>query len=263
MSARLSVSTWSLHPVLGNPPFWGVGEQPCGETSGGISLLELLPRIAEFGIGTLEVTHFHLPSLEAAYLKDLRVKLDQSGLELWSFLIDDGDVTGPDAERDEAWIASLLPVAQQLGARCVRVIAGKAQPAPEALARSRAALERLAGAAAGCDLRLLTENWFDLLSTPDAVRTVLDGTGAELNFDFGNWSGPNKYEALREIAPLAVGSHAKAHFEDDVIDAADFEQCLQLLKNADFGGPYSLVCDGAADRWRGLADMKQIAGRYL
>ena len=65
---RLSVSTWSLHRQLGKPGFTGPAHdmQIPIEThdKGPISLLELPAHVAEFGIRTLEICHFHLPSVE-------------------------------------------------------------------------------------------------------------------------------------------------------------------------------------------------------
>jgi len=140
----------------------------------------------------------------------------------------------------------------------VRVIAGKAAPTPENLAQSRTALTRLAATSPQFQVRVLTENWFDLLSTPEAVHELMQGLNVGLNFDFGNWSSADKYAQLAEIAPLAEGSHAKAHFENEQIDVADFERCLRILRDAHFSSPYSLVCDNAADRWRALGQMRAI-----
>ena len=72
---RLSVSTWSLHRHLGKPGFTGPAHdmQIPIEThdKGPISLLELPAHVAEFGIRTLEICHFHLPSVEKTYLAEL------------------------------------------------------------------------------------------------------------------------------------------------------------------------------------------------
>ena len=135
---RLSVSTWSLHRQLGKPGFTGPahGMQIPLEThnKGPISLLELPARIAEFGIHTLEICHFHLPSIEKSYLGELRAALADADVELFSLLIDDGDITHPsEAERDIAWIEKWIDIAGELGARCARVIGGKAC----AISRSR------------------------------------------------------------------------------------------------------------------------------
>ena len=39
--------------------------------------LELPARVAEFGIHTLEICHFHLPSVEKSYLAGLRAALTE------------------------------------------------------------------------------------------------------------------------------------------------------------------------------------------
>ena len=62
---KLSVSTWSLHRVLG-PTYWDSPANPSREAKtpygpGSISLLEVPARIAELGIHLLEICHFHLP----------------------------------------------------------------------------------------------------------------------------------------------------------------------------------------------------------
>ena len=40
-------------------------------------------------------------------------------------------------------------------------------------------------------VRIVTENWFDLLSSPREVHHVLDAVGDQLGFlaDTGNWQG--------------------------------------------------------------------------
>ena len=50
---------------------------------GPISLLELPARVAEFGIRTLEICHFHLPSVEKTYLAELRAALASADVELF------------------------------------------------------------------------------------------------------------------------------------------------------------------------------------
>src|SRR6266568_5852710 len=102
---RLSVSTWSLNRALGQPQFYGTDNQqniPVDTHGrGAISLLELPAHVARFGISTLEICHFHLPSLDKTYLAELCSALDAAHVELFSLLIDNGDITHPQhAERD-------------------------------------------------------------------------------------------------------------------------------------------------------------------
>jgi sugar phosphate isomerase/epimerase len=231
-------------------------------------LLELPARLADAGIHTLEICHFHLPSRDPGYLDELRQALTAAGIELWSLLIDGGDITDPQhAARDEAWIAGWLPVAQRLGAARVRVSAGKAAPTPETLAQSVAALRRLAAGAPGTGLRLMTENWHSLMQSAVEVNQVLDALDGRLGLcaDFGNWSGPDKYEQLAAILPAAESCHAKCHFAPDgTPDEADYTRCLDLTRAAGFAGPYTLIYDGpSADEWAGLGREQMLVQPYL
>ena len=181
---RLSVSTWSLHRQLGRPDFYGPddGKQIPVSTHGRgeISLLELPARVAEFGISTLELCHFHVPSLDKGYLNELRCALEEANVELFSLLIDHGDITHPEyADRDLAWIGEWIEIAGLLGASCARAIAGKAAPSKETLEMSRNGLQQLATRAEGNGVRLMTENWFSILSTPANVLTLLDRLDGE------------------------------------------------------------------------------------
>lgn len=251
---RLSVSTWSLHRALGRPDFYGPEADRIPAYShgrGSMSLIELPAHVARLGIDTLEICHFHLPSRAPGYLAELRRALDASGVRLFSLLVDAGDVTDPaHGFRDLAWIRGWAPVAAALGAERMRVIAGKAEPLDEALALSAVSLETLAREASASGVRLMTENWFRLLSTPQAVHTLLGRLEGQVGLclDFGNWSGPGKYQDLAAIAPLAESCHAKAHFSAPAApDADDYRRCMEITRAAGFRGPYTLIYDGPGD----------------
>ncbi len=273
MSApRLSVSTWSLHRQLGKPGFTGPAHdmQIPVEThnKGPISLLELPARIAEFGIHTLEICHFHLPSVEKSYLSELRTALADADVELFSLLIDDGDIThASEAARDIAWIEKWIDIAGELGASCARVIGGKAEPSEETLAQSRDVLSQLAKRADTPGIRLMSENWFSIFSTPENVNTILDELDNKVGLclDFGNWRGDTKYEDLAAIASWAESCHTKAHFAAPrEMDKKDYVQCLELTQKAGFAGPHTLIYDGPGDdEWEGLALEREVVSPYL
>jgi sugar phosphate isomerase/epimerase len=269
---RLSTSTWSLHRTLGDPVKYGPesGDHIPVETHGRgqTSLLELPARLKEFGISTLEICHFHLPSLDQGYLSELRGALEQAGVELFSLLIDEGDITHPvHGERDLQWVSNWIKVAGALGAKRTRVVAGKEPFSEETLERSLRAFKHLISLAEEQGLRLMTENWFGFLAEPKFVHTLferLDGL-VGLCFDFGNWGGPAKYENLRSIAKYAESCHTKAHFNaEGVIDKDDYVKCLDITKEAHFAGPYTLIYDGPdANEWAGLDIERQVVRPYL
>ena len=269
---RLSVSTWSLHRQLGKPGFTGPGHdmQIPIEThnKGPISLLELPARVSEFGIRTLEICHFHLPSVEKSYLSELRAALTNAEVELFSLLIDDGDITHEsEAARDIAWIEKWIDIAGELGAKCARVIGGKAAPSPETVAQSRDVLSQLTERADTAGIRLMSENWFSIFSTPENVNTILGGLDGKVGLclDFGNWRGDTKYQDLAAIAAWAESCHTKAHFAAPrQMDKEDYVQCLELTQEADFAGPHTLIYDGPGDdEWEGLALEREVVNPYL
>ena len=97
--------------------------------------------MAAHGIGTLELCHFHLPSTDADYLAAFRQALADHGIELYSVLIDTGDLVAPDPARqaaDRATIAGWLPIAAALGASRVRIDAGAGLAGGEEIDRAGA-----------------------------------------------------------------------------------------------------------------------------
>jgi len=254
-----AVSTWSLHRTLGrftgpDSAFNGGRFIDAESSPDGLSLLELPAALQQRGYGAVQICHFHLPSRSPGYLGELRAALDDSGIALDALLIDDGDLSGSaTADGAEAWIGGWLETAATLGARRARVCAGRSAPAADRLQESAERLVRLAASHPG--VRIVTENWMELLPDADAVLALLDATGETvgLMIDLGNWSGPGKFQELARIAPFAETCHAKCRFTDGVPDREDFTASLQVLKKAGYDGPLALIYDGRDDdEWMAL-----------
>lgn len=271
-NTRLSVSTWSLHRALGvtYPDSPGEARQGRTETwgAGMTDLLEIPARVAQMGIHTLEICHFQIPHREGAWIGEMRGALQDAGVELFSVLVDAGDITHPlHHEREVEWAEGWIDVAAQLGAKRARMIAGKAENSPESMALSHNGLRRLADRGKEQGVRVTIENWFALLSRPEHVHQLLEGLEGDvgLNLDFGNWGGATKYDDLKAIYPRAESCHAKCHFDAPYLpDAEDYRHCLELSKEAGFAGPYTLVYDGPGeDEWEGLRREIEMVAPYL
>jgi sugar phosphate isomerase/epimerase len=250
-----AVSTWSLHRTLGR--FAAEGSAVSGgrfidspSAGHGLPLVQLPAKLAEHGYDAVQICHFHIPSRDADSIAALREAFEVAGVTIDAVLVDDGDLTGPDADAAEAWIGGWLDTARDLGAHRVRVGAGHADPTPERLRESATRLVRLA--VGHPEVRVITENWHELLANADAVNTLLRETGDHVGLlvDLGNWSGPDKYDQLAQIAGRAEGCHAKCRFDASGPDRADYERALQVLKDAGFSGPMVLIYDGPdGDEW--------------
>lgn len=258
----IAVSTWSLHNLLGITYANGPGVRPTGVAEptfgpGAVKLENLPAELARRGYCRVEICHFNLASQDPAFLATIRKAFEASGVVIQTLLIDDGDITNPAVrDRDLAWIATWIEAAALLGAQNARVIAGKAEPTPEALALSVDGLRRMAALGKARGVRIVTENWFDTLSTPQAVHHVLNAAGPDLGFlaDTGNWGGPTKYADLKSIFARAGLCHAKTDFSPGlVIDAEDYERCIKAAKDALYSGPFTLIFASEGDEWAGLA----------
>jgi len=272
-SPVLAVSSWSVHRALGikypNAPgndviapaeaTWGPGT---------LTLLDLPAAVAGMGIDRLHICHFHLMSRDPAYLGEVRAALATAGVSLETLLIDDGDITHPsEHRRDIDWIGRWIGAAAALGAKRARVIAGKQRPTPETLALAVAGLGELARRGKTEGVRVITENWLDLLAGPREVDQVLDRLNGEVGLlaDFGNWKGPRKYADLAAIFGRAEDSHAKAHFPRvGEMDADDFGRCLTIADQAGYVGPYTLIYEGPdADEWEAVAMERDYVRAYF
>ena len=269
---RIATSSWSLHRTLGASMYqW---PDPKGEPvlegtgQGELTLLELPDQLAARGIGLLEICHFHFPRLDDDYISQLRQALADSGVELFSVLIDAGDIAHPDeAQRakEVAWVREWMAIAARCGAQCVRVIAGEASDG-KAVQVSAANLRAFASFGRTLGIEVMTENFRTLGTSVGALNAVLDLCDGEVGLcaDFGNFKGPDKYRDLAAILSRATSVHAKADFSEmGQMDREDFVRCLRLASDAGFAGPYSLIFSSPGDEWEGIEKTREVVEEWL
>jgi sugar phosphate isomerase/epimerase len=264
-SPIIAVSSWSLHRTVGltwwdTPAAPGVEKAAYGK--GTVAILDLPAAIADHGIERLQLGHFHVARRDKVWLAEFRATCESAGVTLQTLLIDDADISdAPNHKRDVAWIGQWIDIAAELGADAARIVAGKQKPSPETRALSVAGLKELTARGKSQGVRVITENWHDLLSSPKEVHHVMDAVGDDLGLlaDFGNWKGPTKYDAFASIMPRAEDTHAKCSFSAKLnvpgsMDADDYGRCVRIAADAGYDGPYTLIYDGPDDdEWSGLA----------
>jgi len=264
-----ALHTWSLFRTMGR--YVAPGSAPSGALTentdgGGLSLLELPEQLAAHGVASAQLCHFYLPTTEASYLAELRAAFDTAGVDLEVLLVDDGDVVHPETGAEQQrWLSGWIDVAEQLGAPRVRVPAGDQPPSEETLDLSARRLRELAAEHPG--LRVLTENWKALLVDATVTRRLLDLLEGEVGLliDTGNWDGEDKYRQIGAVAGVAECSQVKARESSPgVLDEADLERSLTVLREVGYAGRLSLVYAGSDDdEWGRLAQMQEIVRRVL
>lgn len=274
----LSLTTWSLHRNLGPLRWTRWDEEKKGTQSTDInvqpetiSLLELPAYIADKGYRSLDICHFQIPDTSEDYLRQLRSSLEETGIRLYTLLIDYGDISSENPARrksDIEWMMQWIDIAALAGAERVRIIAGDADPANRtALARSIESLRFLCDYASGKGVRIVTENFRPLSSSADNCLALLDACGDRLGLiaDFGNFKGPQKkYEELQKIVPRSESIHAKALTDmQGLPDREEFLECMEIVKQSGFEGPITIVYDGPHDMWEGIERVKELATPFL
>ena len=243
---RLAISTWSLH----------------GQLQSGLALLDLPAQIAQRGIQSLEICHFHLPSTTPAYLAELKAACQAAEVETYSILIDTGDITAPDPQQRAADLQTIrdwIDVAAELGAGRVRIVAGMQAPTPEVIQRSVDNLRELVEYAEQRGVKAITENWHATGLDPQALLSILDQCEGRLGLcaDIGNAEGPDKYATLAQLLPRASSIHFKARYTPaDEIEATDFARCVELIRVADFQGIVTVIYGDTDREW---AAVEQLA----
>ncbi len=270
---ELALSTWSVHGALGavwyEPTAAGqmVNQNPPQPAQ--LSLLELPAFMAAEGIKVLEICNFHLPSIAADYLAQLRTALEAADVRLVNLLIDTGNLSAADDvqwRRDIEAAQRWQDIAVQLGARGVRLDCGTEAPSPAALSRSCAALRELADYGASIGLATTTENWRQTSVESESLLRILREVERPLKLcvDFGNAAKTaDKYATMRALLPHATSLHCKGNFAGAALDVAEFRHSLSLVREAGFAGHVALIYDGTDGEWEKLRALKAHVEREL
>lgn len=272
---HLSLTTWSLHRELGplRWTFWDENEKThktnIEQQPENTTLLDLPSMLAKQQFQSLEVCHFHFPSVENDYLLKLKHSFEKAGVHFHCLLVDYGDISSADESRriaDIEFIKKWVDIASIVGAKSIRVIAGEAAPTDkEALERSKASLKELIEYALPKQVRIVTENFKALSSTKENCIELLMESELKmgLTVDFGNFNREVKYDSIKVLMPFAESIHAKANYDQNgIIDEAELRQALDIVAETDYNGPITLVYDGPGNLWDGIQKVKAVAELY-
>lgn len=197
-----------------------------------------------FGIRQLEFWSNHFESLDAAYLKDLRSRIEAAKAELINVQVDASyDLASTNEEERQRSLATVrewIDAAAALGSRAIRINPGKGSGSVE---QSIASMKEVNRYCLAKRLPLLTENHFGIEMNPDVHLRIREAAGPD-NFytlpDFGNYPVETMWSSLEKILPYAYVISAKAvDFDAQGKHISyDFDRCVQLAERAGFKGIY-------------------------
>ena len=271
MTPHFALSTWSIHGLLGQARFRhddGAVTLDGGEANGDVSLLELPAIMANRGLNTLEICHFHLPSLEDAYLAELKQQLEEHDVTVENILVDDGNISSPDEAVRHASIelAKRYQIAAvKLGAKGNRIDCGLEVASAESKANAVAALKALSENAVSLGLHLCVENFHPTSNESDDLLEIMSQVAPKMKLcvDFGNADfSAEKFTTLSALMPHATSIHCKAAYIDDAIDTDDLHRCLDIMTAANFNGPISLIYGETENEWEGLKQLQDAVEAY-
>jgi sugar phosphate isomerase/epimerase len=242
---QFAVSSWSLDGLL----------------TSGLPLLELPSQLKAHNIPHLELCHFHLPETSPEYLQAFRKALKENNVNLYSLLIDIGDIANPDNHKrheDIREIKNWIDIAQTLGADQVRIVAGNQEATAEVIQRSSQNLQELARYGKEKGLHTSTENWQKTSANADVLLQILElNPDVRLIADIGNAEGNDKYQTLAKLLPRANSIHFKVRYlEDESAEPEDLAKVLELIKQSNFSGVITLIYDKKHDEWKGIEALR-------
>ncbi|MCY4538524.1 MAG: TIM barrel protein [Chloroflexi bacterium] len=233
------------------------------------TLLELPAEIAAHGFDCYDLTMLHLPSIERAYLADVRAAFEESNVEIFQLLIDTGEIGSPDPQESSAGIEHTkfwIEIAAELGASGVRYVPGDSEPTPETMPSTAAAFRELYDFAVERGLKPATENYRIFTNEADDLLRLVELSERDYGWiaDNGNPKGSEKYDNLAKLFPGATSMHAWAlPDEDGRPDIDEFRRCLIMARDSGFDGPIMLhgayTMDNfawAPDLWSGVEEMR-------
>ncbi|MEM7799037.1 MAG: TIM barrel protein [Chloroflexota bacterium] len=258
MNNPLALSSWTTHAMLGQVRYaHSFSNQPILEEGApaDLTLLDLPQLAASAGIAKLELCHFHFPTVEEAYLRQLKEKVEQAGIELENILLDTGNLSNPN---DQAWKKSLeeakawQQVAAQCGAKGCRIDCGTEPPSDASKARAAKALQILADHGASLGLATTTENFRTTSVYADDLLEIMGDSGRPLQLcvDYGNAKkSGDKYGTLKQLLPHGSSIHFKAEYLNGHIDRSELHKGLTLARRAGFSGFITLIVDETVNEW--------------
>lgn len=256
---EISLAAWSMHRMF---------------FAKEIDQLGMVDLAHDLGIGGLELVNTFFPSPQYGYLKQLRKRAEDAGVQILLIMCDaEGSMAGPEkasrllaAKNHHKWV----DIAAVLGCHSIRCNTGAQEGDADALDRCVESFSALLEYADASGVNVLIENHWGLSSDPDWLTELMRRVGHP-RFgtlpDFGNIpETTDRYDAVRKMMPYAKAVSAKCYdFDDATGDETkiDYAKMLGIVEAAGYASWIGIEYEGERLRERdGILACKRLLKRY-
>jgi sugar phosphate isomerase/epimerase len=227
-----------------------------GKLQPAMTLDDFVERAAGWNVDAVELTSYYFPpEITPAYVSGLKRHCHLLGIDVSTTPIRNvfTHPAGPARDKEIAHVKRWLDVARDLGSPAIRIFAGDAQPGQDAAAGLKNvvdSIELCLEHAASRGVILALENHGGVVAEPEALLEIVKAVRSDwfgVNFDGGNFHGPDPYAQLATIAPYAVTAQFKVEIQvkGQPKQEADFARVARILKDAGYRGYATLEYEAA------------------
>ncbi len=231
-----------------------------------MTLEDFIDLCGQYNLDGTELTSYYFPDpVTPEYCHRLRKRAFLLGLGVSGTPVGNTFTypPGPQLEKEIEHVKKWVDYAVELGAPVIRIFAGNLQKeTTEEQARKWCieAIERCCEYAGQKGIVLALENHGGIVTTAEQVLSVVKAVKSEwfgVNWDSGNFRGPDPYEELARIAPYAVTVQIKTEVSPNGKKVeADLGRVIGILKSAGYRGFVAL-------EYEAKEDPKTVVPRYL
>jgi sugar phosphate isomerase/epimerase len=231
-----------------------------------MTLEDFIDLCAENNLDGTELTSYYFPDpVTPEYCHQLRKRAFLLGLTVSGTPVGNTFTYPPGSQLEKQIddVKKWVDHAAELGAPVIRIFAGNLQKGTtEEQARHWCieAIERACEYAGKKGVVLALENHGGIVSTADQVLSIVTAVKSEwfgVNWDSGNFRGPDPYKELAKIAPYAVTVQLKTEVAPNgKKQEADLEVVIGILRSAGYRGFVAL-------EYEAKEDPKTAVPRYL
>ncbi len=212
---------------------------------------------AGLNLDAVELTQYYFPETTTEYLAHLKGRCTRMGLDVSGTAVGNNFCTSdPDKLKQQiAMVKEWTEHSARLGAKTMRIFAGnvdKGDSAEQARARCIDAIQETCDHAAKYGIYLALENHGGIVATAEGMLAILKNVKHDwfgVNWDTGNFHGPDPYAELTQIAPYAVTVQVKSEIQPAGMknQPSDLKRLTDILRDAGYRGYVALEYEAAED----------------